>query len=160
MDNMEILTKSAEETKNFGAKIANKLATGYRPPVAGAYVIALSGELGSGKTTFTQGFAKALGLSSRIISPTFIIMRSYYLSINHYPLSISHFYHIDLYRLGDDIKNEFENLGVFDILDNPANIVLIEWAEKAKQFLPKGTIWIKFKQMGESERKIKLVANE
>jgi tRNA threonylcarbamoyladenosine biosynthesis protein TsaE len=121
-----------------------------------AKILALSGDLGSGKTTFSQGFAKALGISSRIISPTFIIMRSYKLTITHHSSLITHFYHIDLYRLEHSIKEEFENLGVFEIFNDPKNIVLIEWAEKAKSLLPKNTTWIEFEHAGEGERKIKL----
>jgi tRNA threonylcarbamoyladenosine biosynthesis protein TsaE len=144
---MEIITKSAEETKNFGAKIANKLATGHRPPDTGAYVIALSGELGSGKTTFVQGFAKGLGINERILSPTFILMRLY-------ELESKKFYHVDLYRLENKIDKEMENLGLLDIFKDSENIVLIEWAEKAKETLPPNTVWVNFQRISENERKI------
>ena len=66
---MEIITKSAEETQGLGFKIGSHLK--------GGEIIALKGELGAGKTTFVQGLAKGLGLTSRIVSPTFIIMRDY-----------------------------------------------------------------------------------
>jgi tRNA threonylcarbamoyladenosine biosynthesis protein TsaE len=112
-------------------------------------VVALSGELGSGKTTFTQGFAEGLGITSRILSPTFILMRSYELEDPG-----RSFYHIDLYRLEGGIKEEMANLGIFDIFDDPNDIVLIEWAEKAEGLLPEKTVWVRFDRINENERKI------
>jgi len=113
-------------------------------------VLALSGALGSGKTTFVQGLAEGLGLGSRIISPTFILMRSYNAkSVN--------LYHVDLYRLEGDIANDFENLGIADFWEKPNNIVVIEWAEKAKDLLPEKAIWINFENIDGDKRKIKLM---
>ncbi len=132
---MELITESAGETKRFGQKIADSLKKGG--------VIALSGDLGSGKTTFVQGVAKGLGVSNRIISPTFILLRKY-----------GNFYHVDLYRLEENIEKEVRNLGVFDIWKDPKNIVVIEWAEKIKDMVPKGAKWIKFENLGRSRRKI------
>ena len=131
---MEVLTKSAAETKKLGAKIATELK---------AQIYALSGDLGSGKTTFVQGFAQGLGITSKIISPTFILMRKY-----------QNFYHVDLYRLEDDIESEVRNLGLTDIWGKPGNVVIIEWAEKIKDMIPKEAMWIKFKNIGEDKRKI------
>ena len=112
-------------------------------------MVALSGELGSGKTTFTQGFAEGLGITSRILSPTFILMRFY--ELEGWGRS---FYHIDLYRLEAGIREEMANLGIFDIFGDPNNIVLIEWAEKAEGLLPENTVWVKFDRINENERKI------
>lgn len=137
---MEILTKSAKETKALGKKIAANLK--------GGAILALSGELGSGKTTFVQGLAKGLGIKQRIISPTFILVRKY-------GLGPKNFYHIDLYRLETGIDREVRNLGIEEIWDNPENIVAIEWAEKIKKMIPEKATWIEFKNLGENERKIK-----
>ncbi len=109
-------------------------------------VIGLIGELGAGKTTFAQGFAEGLGIKNRIISPTFILMRKY-----------GDFYHIDLYRLEKDVENEVRNLGLFDIWEKPENIILIEWAEKIENILPKDSIKIEFELLDEFERKIRIV---
>lgn len=117
-------------------------------------VLALTGDLGSGKTTFVQGFAEGLGVKARIISPTFILMRHYKVSINHQSLTISHFYHIDLYRLEGNIGNEVINLGLGDIWEKPENIVVIEWAEKIKEMIPESARWIKFENLGGDRRKI------
>ncbi|KKU03547.1 MAG: hypothetical protein UX88_C0009G0005 [Candidatus Woesebacteria bacterium GW2011_GWC2_47_16] len=136
---MELVTKSAEETKNFGKEVASNLE--------GGEVFALSGELGSGKTTFVQGFAEGLGIKGRIISPTFILMRKY-------GAGDKDFYHIDLYRLEGNVENEVINLGLSDIWAKPENIVVIEWAEKIEKIIPKSAKWIKFENLGGEKRKI------
>jgi len=115
--------------------------------LTGGEIFALSGELGSGKTTFVQGFAEGLGVSGRIISPTFILMRKY-------GVDDKDFYHIDLYRLEGNIKNEVINLGLADVWAKPENIVVIEWAEKIKKMVPKSARWIKFENLGGDRRKI------
>ncbi len=112
--------------------------------------MALSGNLGSGKTTFVQGLARGLGIKQRIISPTFILMRQYEGVGGHG----GKFYHIDLYRLEDNIEQELRNLGIEEILGKAENIVAIEWAEKVKEILPDNTIWISFENLGDERRKI------
>jgi len=138
---MEVITKSAQETKDLGKKIATDLK--------GGETLALIGDLGSGKTTFIQGFAEGLGIKNRIISPTFILMRKY-------SDSKLNFYHIDLYRLENNLENEVKNLGIDDTWGKENNIVAIEWAEKIKDLLPKGTIQLRFENMGEDDRKISI----
>lgn len=138
---MEVLTKSAKETKALGKKIAANLK--------GGAILALTGELGSGKTTFAQGLAKGLGIKQRIISPTFILVRKY-------DLGFKNFYHIDLYRLETEIEREVRNLGIEEIWDDSENIVVIEWAEKIRKMIPENATWIEFKNLGENERKIKI----
>jgi len=140
---MEILTKSAEETKKFGEKIAADLKKNNQSGT----VVALEGNLGSGKTTFSQGFALGLGVADRIISPTFILMKKY-------GLESGDFYHIDLYRLEENVEKEVQNLGLFEIWKDPKNIILIEWAERIERILPEGTIKIRFEVLDEFERKI------
>ena len=81
---MEVITKSAGETKEVGRKFSADLTAGD--------VVGLTGELGSGKTTFIQGVAEGLGVSARVNSPTFIIMREY-----------GKLYHVDLYRLEENL---------------------------------------------------------
>jgi len=120
----------------------------------GALVFALTGDLGSGKTTFVQGFLRGLGVKKRTTSPTFIIFRRFALS----HLLFANLYHADAYRLKK--AKDLSALGFKGILDDPKNIVLIEWAEKIKKILPKNTIWIKFSHgKGELDRIIKLARN-
>jgi len=143
---MEIITESSQKTADFGAKVAADL----KKTLAGkkvAVVIGLVGDLGSGKTTFSQGFAKGLGVTSKVISPTFILFRTY-------DFSGGKLYHVDLYRLEEQIKDEMSNIGLFDVFAQAGNIVLVEWAEKAKELLPKDTIWFEFSHLGENKRKI------
>ncbi len=134
VNNMEIIfTKSAEQTQNLGEKIAGDLKSGG--------LICLYGDLGSGKTTFVQGLARGLGIKKRILSPTFLIVREY-----------PNFYHLDLYRLQK--SQEIVDLGFKEMMENPQNVVVIEWAEKAKDLLPQKRIEINFEIVNENERKI------
>lgn len=139
---MEFITKSDEETREIGKKLARKFS--------GGEVLALVGELGDGKTTFTQGLAQGLGIKQRVISPTFILMRRYQIKSSKF------FYHVDLYRLEENLGNEIENLGLTEFWGRSENIVAIEWAEKIKDLLPKNTIWITFKILEENTRRIVL----
>lgn len=137
---MEIITQSAEETQRLGYKIGSHLK--------GGEIITLSGELGAGKTTFVQGIAAGLGISSRIVSPTFIIMRDYpYIKDGQE----FHLYHVDLYRLESNIEDEVFNLGIFDLWRKPNSIFVIEWAEKLKE-LPETVKHIQIKARGDTER--------
>ena len=152
---MEILTKSAEETKEFGKKIATDLVKSQKLIVKGqTTVLALTGELGSGKTTFVQGFAEGLGIKQRIISPTFILVRRYDIKLSTLNSQLSTFYHVDLYRLEEKVEVEVRNLGIDEFWKNPENIIAIEWAEKIESIIPKSATWIEFKNMGEGKRKI------
>lgn len=117
------ISHSADETKAIAAELAK---------VSQSNIFALTGELGAGKTTFVQGFAKGLGIKEKIISPTFILIKQHQI-----PNAKNVFYHIDLYRLAN-----FSQLGFDEILSNPNNIILIEWGEKIKEILPKNTIKI------------------
>jgi tRNA threonylcarbamoyladenosine biosynthesis protein TsaE len=105
----------------------------------------LSGELGSGKTTFIQGVAEGLGIKARVNSPTFIIMREY-----------GSLYHVDLYRLEENLEREVENLGLLDIISEGRSIVIIEWAERIKKLLPQKTNWVNFENIKEDKRKISI----
>jgi tRNA threonylcarbamoyladenosine biosynthesis protein TsaE len=179
---MELVTKNAKETQNFGEQIGVSMISQDSPEEAGelkytskvaewtparwrsvksAIILALSGDLGSGKTTFIQGLAKGLGIKQRIISPTFIILRTYDIKqttknngLKTENRKLKTFYHIDLYRLEDNIKNELKNLGMGEIMSDPTNVVAIEWAERAKDYLPKSTKWIRFEHLGGDRRRI------
>lgn len=130
----QYLTNSERETKDLAKKLAKQLNG----------VIALTGELGAGKTIFTQGFAEGLGIKDKIISPTFVLIRQHKI-----PNTSKTLFHIDLYR-----TENFKELGLQEIMDNPNNIVLIEWAEKVKKILPKNTTYINIKSLSEDEREI------
>ncbi len=161
---MEVLTKSAQETKKLGKEIATNLVNRTenrehrvkgREYKKGAVVLALSGELGSGKTTFVQGLAEGLGIKKRIISPTFIMMRKYQVKLQKSKSpKLQAFYHVDLYRLEDNVETEVRNLGIEEIWSSPENIVAIEWAEKIKKIVPQDATWIKFEDLEGNRRRI------
>jgi len=140
--NYEIVTTSAEETQKFAGEFAQKIKPGD--------IITLSGELGAGKTTFVQGFAQGLGITQRIISPTFIIMRTY--SISNPKSLISNFYHIDLYRTVSE--KDLEGLGLKDIFADPFAITVIEWPERLASNFPKKNWDIHIENLDENKRKI------
>ena len=141
-----IVSSSFLQTKNI-AKTLAEIVLGERQR-RGATVIALVGELGSGKTTFAQGFAKGLGIKARILSPTFILLKEF--AIQHSFFRV--FYHIDCYRLKDE--KDLEVVGIREIMLNPENIVAIEWPEKIKKIMPKNATLIKFKHSEENKREI------
>lgn len=136
-----IISKNYKETRNAGFEFAKQLV--------GGEVILLKGELGAGKTTFMQGFAKGLGITKNIISPTFIIMRSYELSE---AIKVRTLYHADLYRIEDE--KDIYDIGLLDVMGDDASIVAIEWPEKMGSLLPKDHIRIHIEYKGEHERTI------
>ena len=142
----EITTKSSEETQTFAEQFASRLK--------GGDIILLYGNLGAGKTTFVQGLAKGVGITHRIISPTFIVLRTYEISVKRKALSVKYFYHVDLYRL--EKEKEIEDIGLIDLMGKPDNIVIIEWPEKLGTLLPKNAWKISFETKRENERLIRI----
>ncbi len=126
--------KRQEETQKIAKKFAETLQPGD--------VIALIGELGSGKTTFVVGLTCGLGVKSRVKSPSFVIVNEY--------TNDKKVYHIDLYRLN---LNEVNGIGL-DEFFSPHTICVIEWADKIKEILPPHTIFIEFIIIDETTRKI------
>jgi tRNA threonylcarbamoyladenosine biosynthesis protein TsaE len=122
----------------LGYDIARRL-TAAKGVKKGAEVFALQGDLGAGKTTFVQGFLKGLGSKKRATSPTFILMRRHHL----HGRKIKNVFHIDAYRLKK--PEHLAPLELDVILDDPHNVILIEWPEQAKRFLPKDTVRLRFK---------------
>jgi tRNA threonylcarbamoyladenosine biosynthesis protein TsaE len=137
---IKIITKSNLETQKFASDFAKSFK---------GNIVALSGSLGAGKTTFTQGFAKGLGIKDKIISPTFVLIRQHQI-----PKSKKTLFHIDLYRLEN--RDDFKNLGLMDLFTNTDNIILVEWAEKANDLLPKNTTWIYFKSINLDTRELNI----
>jgi len=135
----KFITYSTQETQDLAQNLAKKYQNGS--------VVALIGDLGAGKTTFTQGFAKGLGITQKLLSPTFVLMRQYRIPGNRNMLL-----HIDLYRL-DEI-DQIQQLGIQEIIDNQDNIVLIEWADKLGSLLPKNAVKIKINLIKEDQREI------
>ncbi|MDO8474095.1 MAG: tRNA (adenosine(37)-N6)-threonylcarbamoyltransferase complex ATPase subunit type 1 TsaE [bacterium] len=150
-----IISSSLRQTKNIAKALAETLLE--VQSVKGARVLALAGELGSGKTAFVQGFAKGLGIKERILSPTFIIMKGFKipkaLKTKNYKLKTRYLYHIDCYRLDNPAK-ELLHLGFKKIIADSRAIVAIEWADRIRKILPKDTLWIQFGHGGKNKRSI------
>ena len=119
-----------------------------------ATIIALSGDLGAGKTTLTQQIAKELGITSNVISPTFVIMKTYELNSgrNLPPANFARLIHIDAYRLKS--HTELLTLGFTELLADPQNLILIEWPEMVSEIIPENAIQIKLSHKSEEEREI------
>ncbi|MGI6782504.1 MAG: tRNA (adenosine(37)-N6)-threonylcarbamoyltransferase complex ATPase subunit type 1 TsaE [Acholeplasmataceae bacterium] len=130
----QVLTNSAQETIKLGSKIGENI----KSPV----VILLDGNLAAGKTTFTQGLAKGLGLPQIVNSPSYTIMK-------HYPGNKFDLYHLDLYRL-DNIGEDFD---LEEYLDD--GVVVIEWPFRVKELLPKEYLLIEINKTGENNREFK-----
>lgn len=136
-----VTTKNEEETFLLGEKLAESLKNGD--------VIALYGELGSGKTRLVKGICKGLGVEDNVNSPTFMIVNEY---LSHKSGTVFHF---DLYRLKSE--DDLSSMGFSDYM-NSGSIILIEWPEHAERFLPINTIKIRLAHSAESEkhRRIKI----
>jgi len=145
---------SSEETEKIGETFAKKAANlrlKSRNPAL-ALVFALRGDLGSGKTTFAKGFFRGLGIKSRVKSPTFIIMRRSKIRGKIF----ANVFHIDAYRLRK--PEDLLSIGFKTIVNDPKNIILIEWPENAKGVIPRGAYRLGFCcGKKENERTIKVL---
>ena len=143
---IEIITKSSKETKKAGMALGQIL--GREPLSNKALVVALEGDLGSGKTTFIQGLAQGLKVKENILSPTFVIQKDFLLKLKNF----KNLYHIDAYRLKN--PEELLELGFKDLIGNSENLIVIEWADKIKKILPKNILKIEFTNLEKNKRKI------
>ncbi len=162
---MKYISKSLEETDKVSQIFWQKIKSLKKDQ---ALVVALYGDLGSGKTTFTQALARNIGISDIITSPTFVIRKSYKVhkviklssdkdDLNSKNLSTFNFQpstliHIDAYRL--DSAEELLSLNLAEDIADPHNLILLEWPERVKKALPKEIIKINFTFINETEREI------
>lgn len=148
---IELMQKHLKNLKDTNKLAQDLIKKWQKEP--GPLIIALYGDLGSGKTTFTQFLAKALKIKEKILSPTFTIIKTFSLPRSQRMVSdFSALIHIDAYRI-KSIK-ELLDLGLKEILTNKENIVVIEWAEKIGRYLPSNAKKIYFEVVGEKERKM------
>ncbi len=135
--------------KSLSEKDTKKLAAGIADLLRDYNVVCLYGEMGAGKTTFVKALASFLGIKSRIISPTYIIIRK------HRTKKGKDFYHIDAYRINDK-KNDVGEIK--EILNEENAIIVIEWADRIKKYLPKKRIDIEFLyKEKKDEREIRII---
>jgi tRNA threonylcarbamoyladenosine biosynthesis protein TsaE len=129
--------RSAEALEAFGARLAAVARVGD--------VIALSGDLGAGKTTLARGLLRGLGLEGEAPSPTFTLVQTYEPSEMRLPV-----WHCDLYRLED--SEEALELGLDEAFDEA--LVVIEWPERLGRYLPAGALRLRLDGAGEAERRL------
>ena len=152
-----MISKSTEETskiaKLFLAKLLKK--NGKQP---GALVVGLSGNLGAGKTAFTQAVAKHLGIKHKITSPTFVIMKKYLLPLpggsarRARGSDYEFLFHFDAYRLQNE--KELTRLGWEEIISHKKHLVFIEWPEKIAKAMPAGANYIYFSHLKNDQRNL------
>lgn len=135
----KIISTSEEQTEKIAAQLALSLP---RPAV-----VTLTGDLGAGKTVFSRGMARALGVTGPISSPTFTIVQEY--DIDHGAL-----YHMDLYRISDD--EEALAFGIEEYLLDAKGICLIEWPKRLSWLLPEQIFAVDLQHVSETEREITL----
>lgn len=149
------ITINSKQTQKLGELLAQELK--------GGEIVCLDGELGAGKTTFTQGLLKGLKVEGPYTSPTFLVMKQYdfekvkskksKVKTASQNLKIGKVCHIDAYRIN---QNDLINLGWEEIIANSQNIVIIEWASRIEKILPKNSLRINFEWLDENKRKIKV----
>ena len=132
---MEYVTHGPGETETLGEKLAGVLKPGD--------VIAYTGDLGAGKTAFTRGLARGLGVTDRVTSPTFTIVNEYE---GRLPL-----FHFDMYRLSS--PDELFDIGWEDYLDR-GGVCAVEWSENIDDALPEDCIWVRIARGGTDEERV------
>jgi len=137
---MDYLSKKEEETLSLGAKIAKT--------VIGGEIFALTGDLGTGKTTFVKGFARSLGIEKQITSPTFNIIKVYPVQFKN----IKRLVHVDAYRLNS--PEDLISIGLEELFSDSTNIAIIEWPEHIWGAIEKRAQIITFTFIDENTRKI------
>ena len=131
---MEIFeTNNFQETKDLGKELSKKVFRGG--------IVCLEGELGAGKTTFTQGLLEGLNAEGPYTSPTFLIMKKYGENI----------FHLDAYRVGEE---DILDLGWDELIQDEKNIIIVEWSDRIKNIIPKNAIRINFEWIEKDKRKI------
>lgn len=149
---VNLFSNSPLKTKKIGEILGKEVLKIKRKKRA--FVLGLEGDLGGGKTTFLQGFAKGLGIKEKILSPTFVMMKRFKIRENSRPNShkFATFYHIDCYRIQK--PKEILNIGFKKIISNPQNIIAIEWVDRIHKILPKDALILKFKFISQKKREI------
>jgi len=140
----EHCSASPEETEALGEKFAQKLKTGS--------IIALKGGLGAGKTCFTRGIARGLGITENVTSPTYTIVSEYSARLNGQTVPL---YHIDAYRLNGD--EDFENTGAGELINRKmggktGGIAVIEWSERVPRSIPGDAVTVEIEITGSQSR--------
>ncbi len=145
----EFLAKNLKDTEKIAREVIKKMASESRN------VLFLQGELGAGKTTFSQQVLRFLGARGPFTSPTFVIMKKYPLSKSGESQGFQTVYHLDCYRVE---SSDVLELGWQEIIGDPRNLVLVEWPERIEDIWPKEGEFLRvgFEILGEEERRISM----
>lgn len=146
---LENLKKGIVKTTS-SVKQTQKLAEDFAKIVKPFALVAFFADLGAGKTAFVKGFAKNFAVKEDVFSPSFSIINEYFC------LDGKKLVHCDFYRLFLNSEEEVYNTGFFDYINQKDTIVLVEWAEKILNFLPKSYFKVSIKIKNSSEREIKI----
>ncbi|MBP9727959.1 MAG: tRNA (adenosine(37)-N6)-threonylcarbamoyltransferase complex ATPase subunit type 1 TsaE [Candidatus Moranbacteria bacterium] len=136
------VTHSAQETRDFGQKLAGEISPGT--------LLCLRGDLGAGKTTLVQGLLEGLGAERPYVSPTFVIMKQYDL-LSPSTTGTTRVYHADAYRVE---AKDFTEIGFTEWCADPQGLVILEWPEHIADILPEKRIDITITSLSETEREI------
>lgn len=150
---LKLIGKSPGGTKKIG-RILGEALRKEKVFLNKALLIGLQGNLGAGKTTFVQGLAEGFGVKEKIKSPSFAILKIFELT-PHKKENFNHLLHFDFYRLEKPARKELETFKFFEFLKNPENLIVAEWSEKIKKFLPRNYLKIEFKTLKENTRELK-----
>ncbi len=138
-DTLEFISRSPDQTLRVGARLGRHLN--------GGDILALEGDLGSGKTVFAQGIGMGWGASSRLVSPTYVLVRRHRRHQDALEL-----YHIDLYRL--TTAAEVEMLGLEEVIGAPETVSLVEWPERHMGLFPEDRLWVHLRILDEYRRSL------
>ncbi|MAZ40644.1 tRNA (adenosine(37)-N6)-threonylcarbamoyltransferase complex ATPase subunit type 1 TsaE [bacterium] len=148
---MKTTSQNLEETHDLAERFVHEIVLECaEEKQKEAMVIGLYGDLGSGKTSFVQGIGNALKVKENIISPTFIIQKRYNIPKPDSPFK--HLIHIDTYRLEGD--HEMKDIKWDELISDPTNLIVMEWASKVEGVMPKHTKKIFFTFIDENTREI------
>ena len=150
-----LLTELPEYVRNVRAALK------VTPALPRATVVALCGDLGAGKTTFVQTLARDMGIEEPVLSPTYVLMRSYAIGgtrlENGAPRRFNRLVHIDAYRF--ERPEQWEQLKPQEFLGDPGTLVLVEWPERVEGFMPRPDLTVDIKPGGnDTEREITMQA--
>ena len=134
----KVISRGEAETEAVGAKLAREIGRGC--------VVLLDGDLGAGKTVFARGFARALGITEPVSSPTYTIVQEYLLPDG------GRLYHLDLYRISG--ASEALAFGVDEFLDDPSAVALVEWPERIASLLPPDAVTVHIAHLSPEQREI------
>jgi len=141
---LDLISNSAEQTREIGARLGRRLRTGD--------LVLLHGDLGAGKTTLAQGIARGLGVVDPVQSPTFTLVNEHEADGEVPGEDAARLYHLDLYRLAGE--DDLDSFGFDDYLAPADGVALVEWPERAAARLPDAYLLVRLEHLGDGKRRL------